>query len=139
MLQMGMALGISQGCINIISDTQQTLGHVNHYLDVQAEDLQEEVNDLTEATRVLCRDPFEQSYEYHRDVLQLRLAGSELSLKAANAAMLHCGARGYLVDAPAQRRLREAYFVAIITPATKHIKKELETLRNLYGIYHESH
>ena len=35
-------------------------------------------------------------------------AGGELSLKAANAAMLHQGAKGYLVRNPAQRRLREA-------------------------------
>jgi hypothetical protein len=39
--------------------------------------------------------------------------------------MLHCGARGYIATAPAQRRLREAYFVAIVTPATKQLKKML--------------
>jgi len=39
--------------------------------------------------------------------------------------MLHCGARGYVANATAQRRLREAYFVAIVTPATKQLKKML--------------
>ena len=39
--------------------------------------------------------------------------------------MLHCGARGYLKSHRAQRRLREAYFVAIVTPATKQLRKML--------------
>ena len=63
-----------------------------------------------------------------QEVLEARLLGSELSLRAANAAMLHTGARGYLIDAPAQRKLREAYFVAIVTPAIKHLRKELDML-----------
>jgi len=60
-----------------------------------------------------------------QETLQLRLVGSELSLKAANAAMLHLGAKGYLSNNAAQRRLREAYFIAIVTPAIKHLRKEL--------------
>jgi hypothetical protein len=39
--------------------------------------------------------------------------------------MLHCGARGYLKSHRAQRRLRESYFVAIVTPATKQLRKML--------------
>ncbi len=38
---------------------------------------------------------------------------------------LHQGARGYVSTGAAQRRLREAYFVAIVTPATKHLRKML--------------
>ena len=50
---------------------------------------------------------------------------AEASVAAAHAAMLHCGARGYLKSHRAQRRLREAYFVAIVTPATKQLRKML--------------
>jgi hypothetical protein len=39
--------------------------------------------------------------------------------------MLHLGAKGYLSNNAAQRRLREAYFIAIVTPAIKHLRKEL--------------
>ena len=46
-------------------------------------------------------------------------------MAAAHAAMLHCGARGYIANATAQRRLRESYFVAIVTPAIKQLKKML--------------
>ena len=49
----------------------------------------------------------------------------DASVAAAHAAMLHCGARGYLMSHRAQRRLREAYFVAIVTPATKQLRKML--------------
>ena len=49
----------------------------------------------------------------------------DAGVAAAHAAMLHCGARGYLKSHRAQRRLREAYFVAIVTPATKQLRKML--------------
>ncbi len=58
----------------------------------------------------------------------MRLLGSKLSLKAANSAMLHMGAKGFLVNNAAQRRVREAYFVAIVTPAIKHLRKELHNI-----------
>jgi hypothetical protein len=64
------------------------------------------------------------------DILRLRLAGGEYSLKAANAAMLHMGAKGYLQKSPAQRRLREAYFIAIVTPATKHLRREIARIES---------
>ena len=57
-----------------------------------------------------------------------RIAGrlfSEFSLQAGNAAMMHLSAKGYLSNNAAQRRLREAYFIAIVTPAIKHLRKEL--------------
>ena len=60
-----------------------------------------------------------------RRVVAVRLRLGEASVAAAHAAMLHCGARGYLRSHRAQRRLREAYFVAIVTPATKQLKKML--------------
>jgi alkylation response protein AidB-like acyl-CoA dehydrogenase len=46
-------------------------------------------------------------------------------MAAAHASMLHAGARGYLKSSPVQRRMREAYFVGIVTPATKQLRKML--------------
>jgi hypothetical protein len=40
------------------------------------------------------------------------------------------GAKGYLQRSPAQRRLREAYFVAIVTPAIKHLRREIARVEN---------
>jgi len=38
--------------------------------------------------------------------------------------------RGYVTTGAAQRRLREAYFVAIVTPATKQLKKMLADMKH---------
>ena len=65
------------------------------------------------------------------DILKLRLAGGELAVRAAHAAMLHMGAKGYLQKSPAQRRLRESYFIAIVTPATKHLRREIARLESV--------
>ncbi|MBO0217215.1 acyl-CoA/acyl-ACP dehydrogenase, partial [Vibrio sp. Vb2880] len=59
------------------------------------------------------------------ETLRLRLAVSWLALEAAQAAMLQFGARGYLEGSEPSRRLREAQFVGIVTPSTKHITTEL--------------
>ncbi|RLK50955.1 hypothetical protein DFR31_0867 [Alkalispirillum mobile] len=128
LLQMGMGLGLVQGCIDIMQSVRQTHGHVNRYLDEQPETLAEALADARAATYALAEEVHDSSDGYFADVLQLRHTGSELALRASQAAMLHSGARGYLADAPAQRKLRESYFVAIVTPAIKHIRKELERL-----------
>jgi alkylation response protein AidB-like acyl-CoA dehydrogenase len=73
----------------------------------------------------LAATPFETDPSYWRAVIEARLAAGEASVAAAHAAMLHCGARGYVTTGAAQRRLREAYFVAIVTPAIKQLKKML--------------
>ena len=71
------------------------------------------------------KTPFEPDPGYWRQVIETRLAAGETSVAAAHGAMLHCGARGYVSTGAAQRRLREAYFVAIVTPATKQLRKML--------------
>lgn len=48
-----------------------------------------------------------------------------------NSEALHTGAKGYLMRHGAQRRLREALFVAIVTPALKHLRKEIHSLEQL--------
>jgi len=128
LLQAGMALGLVEGCIGLMHDVEPLLGHVNCYLDDRPDELAEEAEEFKAAAAALAADPYDASPDYMQEVLEARLLGSELSLRAANAAMLHTGARGYLIDAPAQRKLREAYFVAIVTPAIKHLRKELDML-----------
>jgi hypothetical protein len=41
---------------------------------------------------------------------------------------MHQGARGYLMNSDVQRRVREAQCVAIVTPAIKHLRKEIASL-----------
>lgn len=128
LLQAGMALGLIRDCVAMMTALQGRLGHVNKYLDVQPEPLAEQLAAVEATVTKLAATPFETDRDYWRAVIEARLDASELSLAAAQAAMLHCGARGYIKNATAQRRLREAYFVAIVTPAIKQLRKMLADL-----------
>ncbi|MGA7809410.1 acyl-CoA dehydrogenase family protein [Bradyrhizobium sp.] len=125
LLQAGMALGLIKDCISIMDEVDGPLGHVNRYLPQQPVQFKELCSELERETMALARDPFNPGETYWRKVVALRLRAGDASVAAAHAAMLHCGARGYLMSHRAQRRLREAYFVAIVTPATKQLRKML--------------
>ena len=128
LLQAGMGLGLIRDCIAIMNEVAAPLGHVNRYLPQQPADFGELLADLEAETMDLARDPFNTDDSYWREVVELRLNLGEASVAAAHAAMLHCGARGYLKSHRVQRRLREAYFVAIVTPATKQLRKMLQDI-----------
>lgn len=125
LLQTGMAFGLIQGCVALMRGVEERLGHVNRYLDDRPEAFEAALADMRATARALAATPFESSRDYWRAVIEARAAASEWSLKAAQAAMLHVGAAGYVAGAPAQRRLRESYFVAIVTPALKQLRKML--------------
>jgi len=125
LLQAGMAIGLIRDCVAIMNELEGSLGHVNRYLPQQPADFQQVLSDLEAETMQLARDPYNADDGYWRAVVDLRLQAGDAAVAAAHAAMLHCGARGYLKSHRAQRRLREAYFVAIVTPATKQLRKML--------------
>jgi alkylation response protein AidB-like acyl-CoA dehydrogenase len=109
---------------------EKSVGHVNCFLPEGPALFEDALGGMRETVTALCETPFDTSNAYFRAVLEARLAASDWSLRAAQAAMLHSGARGYLANAPAQRRLRESYFVAIVTPATKQLLKMLAELED---------
>jgi alkylation response protein AidB-like acyl-CoA dehydrogenase len=125
LLQAGMATGLIRDCIAIMDEVAESLGHVNRYLPQQPVNFRDLLCELETETLALARDPYNPDDGYWRRVVALRLRAGEASVAAAHAAMLHCGARGYLKSHRAQRRLRESYFVAIVTPATKQLRKML--------------
>jgi alkylation response protein AidB-like acyl-CoA dehydrogenase len=123
--QMGMGLGLTRSCIELMREVEPRLAHVNAFLDDRPDQLAEEADDLEAAARELAKGVDNPNPDYMREILQLRLAGSELTLRAVQSAMLHTGASGYQRRSEAQRKLREGYFVAIVTPAIKHLRKEI--------------
>ena len=125
LLQAGMGVGLMRDCIELIERLQPTLGHINAFLDDQAGDIAETLASIEAEGAALAATPYDPSPEYWRRVMTLRLLVGESAVRAAHAAMLHSGARGYVSASRVQRRLREAYFVAIVTPATKQLKKML--------------
>ncbi|MCU0932012.1 MAG: acyl-CoA/acyl-ACP dehydrogenase [Serpentinimonas sp.] len=128
MLQCGMALGVTQGAIDSMWAVEGQLGHVNQFLDDRPDALQAELDALEQRVMKLAETPFDPSVEFFIDVLDARAHGAELSLRAAQSALLHQGARGYLLTSEVQRRVRESHFVAIVTPAIKHLRKEMARL-----------
>jgi alkylation response protein AidB-like acyl-CoA dehydrogenase len=130
--QVGMGLGLVASCVDIMERSNQRYGHVNCFLDDRADNLAADLEMARIRTYALADEltkltaPIEPSLM--REVIQARIVASELSLRAANAAMLHVGARGYLQRSAVERKLRESYFVAIVTPALKQLKKMLHNM-----------
>jgi alkylation response protein AidB-like acyl-CoA dehydrogenase len=125
LMQIGMGLGLVQASLETIHATNQRLSHVNIYLDDQEDTLESDLQALRAESARLAR--LDRS-ALLLDILRARARASELSLRATQSAALHAGAAGYLMSNPAQRRLREALFVAIVTPALKHLRKEIQAL-----------
>lgn len=128
LLQTGMGLGVAQGAIDSMWTVERQLGHVNEFLDDRPDDLQAELDELTARIMQLAKTPFGTDKQFIIDVLDARAHASELALRAAQSALLHQGARGYLMTSEVQRRVRESHFVAIVTPAVKHLRKEIARL-----------
>jgi alkylation response protein AidB-like acyl-CoA dehydrogenase len=125
--QAGLGLGLVQASVAAIQASNQRLAHVNRYLDDQGDTLEQNLRELHAETARLARLDQE---VLPLDVLRVRARASELCLRATQSAALHTGAAGYLLSNPSQRRLREALFVAIVTPALKHLRKEIDGLEH---------
>ncbi len=128
LLQCGFGLGVTQGAIDSMWAVEPALGHVNQFLDDRPHELQSELDALWERVEALALTPFASEKDYFIDVLDARAHASELALRAAQSALLHAGARGYLLSSDVQRRVRESHFVAIVSPAIKHLRKEIARL-----------
>lgn len=128
LLQTGMGLGVIQGCIEVMHDSNRQLAATNQYLPQQVGAFEDALAALRETINGLAATPLDGSREYVRAVLRARLRCSELALEASQAALLHSGARGYIEGSRVSRLLRESYFVAIITPSIKHLRQELAML-----------
>lgn len=128
MLQCGMAAGVIQGAIDSMWAVEAQLGHVNRYLEDRPDALQRELDALLARIMTLAQTPYDERDAFFIQVLDVRAHGAELSLRAAQSALLHQGARGYLMSSEVQRRVRESHFVAIVTPAIKHLRSEMARL-----------
>lgn len=130
LLQTGMAAGLVRNCVQLMRELPARVRSVNAYLPIGPEALEERLTTLETEIMALGATPFECDPAYLRSVLLVRLEGSRLALDATQALMLHAGASAYLRKSVYNRRLRESYFVAIVTPATKHLLKDLSAKHN---------
>ena len=122
LLQIGIALGIIQASTDSIQRLKQKQGGVNGYMHPTFEELEQRLDEARKQAYLLAENTTP-STQYGREILDLRLAGAYLVLESTNAAMLHSGAAGYIKQSDAYRRLREAHFIASVTPAIKQLEK----------------
>ena len=127
LLQTGMGLGVIDGCVALMHAADRTHRSTNQYLPRRPDYFEAAVADLRANLAALASTPNETAPEYMRAVLEARLATSDLTLEATQAAVLHGGARGYLEGSAISRRQREGNFVALITPSVRHLRMELST------------
>ena len=128
LLQAGMGLGVIRASIDAMVAADGTHEHTNRFLPKRPAYFEAELERVQAEVMRLAATPRDGSADYVRAVLQARLAVSELTLEATQAAMLHSGARAFITGAPVQRRLREGYFVAMITPSIRHLAQEVSRM-----------
>lgn len=124
--QCGMGLGVLAACLDIL-DADRAGVSTNEFLETGPAEIRAALEGFETRGLELARHA-QADRAARLDVLRLRAEISEWSLSAAQSTALHVGARGYLMRHPAQRHLREAMFVAIVTPALKHLRQEIHVL-----------
>jgi|HubBroStandDraft_6_1064221.scaffolds.fasta_scaffold17170_2 alkylation response protein AidB-like acyl-CoA dehydrogenase len=124
LLQAGMALGVARGASQLMRHDGPA-GRAAQHLPLGPDGIDARAAQLTERIAAHIADVEEPDRASFLAVLRTRLDLTWLALEAAQAAVLQYGARGYLTGAEPARRLREAQFVAIVTPSVKHITTEL--------------
>jgi alkylation response protein AidB-like acyl-CoA dehydrogenase len=136
LMQIGIALGHVRSCITLMRESNQAKA-VNAYLpdgpdrlEGELLELRAQVNELGE--EIGCGET-RLAADRQRQVIEARLAAAELALRAGQAAMLHAGAAGFRRGSVAERRMREATFIAIVTPGVKHLHKLLQNGRRPDG------
>jgi hypothetical protein len=125
LLQTGMATGLIRDCISLMRSLPDRSREINAFLPLGPNEIEDRLAELETRVLDLAGTPTEESADFLELVLKARLDGANLALDAAQASMLHAGARAYIEGSIYSRRLRESYFVAIVTPATKHLRKDI--------------
>jgi hypothetical protein len=124
LLQTGFGIGVALGAAR--SMREDPVGRrLAVHLPLGPEQIDARCDALLQRVNSLASIHQSTDHSLFLDVLRLRLDVSWLALEAAQSAMLQFGARGYLVNSEPARRLREAQFVAVVTPSVKHITAEL--------------
>jgi len=121
--QVPLGLGVTEASIRAIEQAKNRQCGCNSYLLVQADALSERHAALRERLyRLVQADDL---VSVTIPLMELRLEIAYLTLEAVQACMLHQGGPAYLQHSDASRRLREAYFLANLTPTVRHLEKAL--------------
>ena len=125
LLQTGMALGLVRSILPLLVRAQDDPAVGPPPAEEAPAALEARLDALGERIAALCENGRDDSPGYMKEVFRARLEAAELSIESAGALMIVAGAGGYTLNGIAQRRLREAYFIAVVTPSIKHLRKVL--------------
>lgn len=124
--QVGLILGLISASIDSISSISNKQNGINQYVFLQSDDLKKELVELKERADQLSDLDMSQPIIW-KQVIRLRKDSATLALKSTQAELLHHGAAAYKKGSSIQRRIREAQFFAIVTPAIKQLEKMLSS------------
>lgn len=120
--QAGMGLGLVQACIDNMLKVVDKQNKTNQFIGISPSEILEQLYALQQKAYLLSENFTKNNFI---SSVQVRLEAAELALKTAEIAFLYQGAAGYYRKSDCMRRLREALFIAIVTPAIKHLKRIL--------------
>lgn len=121
LFQIPLGFGVTQEAIRCMERMRKRQDGCNRYLPDQPEELEKQLGLLRDRLgRLAAREDGPPAWS---DVVSLRLDTVYLTLRAVQADMLHCGGPAYLQRSDPSRRLREAYFLANLTPTIRHLEK----------------
>lgn len=120
--QTGMALGLSSAVHGTIHQLSRVSRSGHQYLRPTPAEIEYRLQDVRERAYSLAVGNSNAGVDFQR-IARVRLESAYLALDTAQAGMLYCGGAGYVQSSAASRRLREAYFVALVTPTVKHLEK----------------
>ncbi|GAA3404274.1 acyl-CoA dehydrogenase [Paenibacillus hodogayensis] len=119
--QIPLGLGVTAAAVRSMKKLKNRQNGCSRFLRDQPEQLEEEWQLLREELyRFAARPEQELAWD---EAVRIRLEVVYLTLRAVQSGMLHAGSAGYMQSSSASRRLREAYFMANLTPTVKHLEK----------------
>lgn len=121
--QTGMGFGLIKSCADIMTKALSKQNETNKYIGISPDDLLDELALLRQ--KACSPSGFTQEDSF-KSAVQIRLQAAELALKASQTAFLYQGAAGYYSKSESMRRLRESLFIAVVTPAVKHLNRMLQ-------------
>lgn len=117
--QVPLGLGVMQAAAEGIDKVKAKQNGCNEYLEVQANEVRETANDLSQQLQQLIAT----NDATLEKIVTIRLNAVYKTLNAVQANMIHNGAGGYMEGAIPYRKLREAYFFANLTPTVRQLEK----------------
>lgn len=127
LLQFGIGAGIIRGALEDMRAADRSSASTNRFLPDRPDGIEGELARISGPAGRLGLRPSDELPGHLEEILRLRLELADLALRAAQSAVLHAGAVGFIASAAPQRRLREAMFFAILSPSTKHLRRVLST------------